>query len=297
MIKSTNQQINRAKPESTSKTAIIGAGISGVTAGRVLKEEGIDAILYEKNTTPGGLIRCDWVEDNLFHKVGGHVFNAKDKTVSDWFWKHFDREKEFIKAERNAKILLKEKVIGYPLENHLYQLEEATVEKITTELLILQAKGYNEPYSYPNFEAFLRGNFGDTLYQLYFKPYNEKIWKVDLSTVPMPWLEGKLPMPDYAKIFLNNITRAGEKEMVHSTFYYPKKGGSQFIIDRLAEGLEIKYNTPVEELRYSDGKWQVNNEGLYDQIIYTGDVRRLSSILSIAEINDSNQQINTSTNQ
>ncbi|MDH5379454.1 MAG: NAD(P)-binding protein [Cyclobacteriaceae bacterium] len=273
------------------RIAVIGAGISGVSAGRMLTEKGHEVVIYEKEEKPGGLIRCDRIDGNLFHKVGGHVFNAKNKEVSDWFWKHFDRNKEFIKAERNAKILLNGKMIGYPLENHLYQLEEDTVAQITRELLELQAKGYKDPFSYANFEDFLQGNFGEALYNLYFKPYNEKIWKVDLSTVPMPWLEGKLPMPDYNKIFLNNITRSGEKEMVHSTFYYPKQGGSQFIIDRLAEGLTIKSNTPVEELKCLEGQWYVNGEGPYDKIIYTGDIRQLPNTLQLP----STKQLNTST--
>lgn len=273
------------------KIAIIGAGISGVSAGRILKEKGIESVLYEKSGRPGGLVQCDWVKGNLFHKVGGHVFNAKDKEVSDWFWSHFDRENEFIKAERNAKILLNGKLIGYPLENHLYTLPPEEVATIVNDLLSLQKNGYKDPYSYPHFSAFLKGNFGDTLYEIYFKPYNQKIWQTDLTTVPMNWLEGKLPMPDFNKIFLNNITRAGEKEMVHSTFYYPKKGGSQFIIDRLAEGLMIKADHPVEKFEYRNGKWTVNGEEAYDQIIYTGDVRMLGSIFHSGSIDSSTKSL------
>lgn len=218
------------------------------------------------------------MEGNLFHRVGGHVFNAKDKDVSDWFWNHFDKDKEFIKAERNAKILLNGKMIGYPLENHLYLLDPEQVKTIVDELLSLQARGYHDPYAYTHFEAFLKGNFGDTLYNLYFKPYNEKIWQTDLNSVPMDWLAGKLPMPDFNKIFLNNITRAGEKEMVHSSFYYPKKGGSQFIVDRLANGLKIECNKPVNSIQYRDGKWMINGVD-FDKVVYTGDVRILQNIL------------------
>ncbi len=261
------------------KIAIIGAGISGVSAGRMLQDQGHDVVLYEKHDRPGGLVRCEWVDGNLFHKVGGHVFNSKIPEVLDWFWKHFDKDKEFIPARRNAKILLDGQVIGYPIENYLYQLEPDVAQKIIGEIMDLHSHGYKDPFSYPHFEAFLRGNFGDTLYDLYFGPYNGKIWNTDLSTVALEWLEGKLPMPDYTAVITSNIIRKEESDMVHSTFFYPKKGGSQFIIDRLAEGLDIRTNAAVKELKYDGRSWTVNAEEKYEAIVYTGDVRMLPKIL------------------
>ena len=101
------------------KIAIIGAGISGLSAGQLLQNEHqID--IYERKHKAGGLLSCQRVKDNLFHLVGGHVFNSKNQSVLDWFWSFFDKEKEFISATRNAKILLNKKFLDYPIENALY---------------------------------------------------------------------------------------------------------------------------------------------------------------------------------
>jgi protoporphyrinogen oxidase len=260
--------------------AIIGGGITGISLANILSEKGLKPTVYEKNNRVGGLIQCDTVEGNLFHKVGGHVFNAKNQAVSNWFWKHFDQEKEFNKAERNAKIFLGGKFIGYPLEDHLYQLEGELAEKIIQDLLSLNKNEYRNPFSYPNFEEFLKGNFGPTLYDLYFEPYNRKIWKTDLKTVPMEWLDGKLPMPNIQKLLIKNILRGQENEMVHSTFFYPKKNGSQFIIDRLSKGVNVLTGKGIVRLERKDSKWLLNGEESYDQIAYTGDVRMLATLLS-----------------
>jgi protoporphyrinogen oxidase len=262
------------------KVAIIGAGISGVSAGRLLREKDISSVIFEKQSKAGGLVRCDRVDGALFHRTGGHVFNSRNKEVLDWFWKHFNRETEFIQTRRNAQIYTGGRYIGYPLENYLYQLSPDLIEKITKEILQLYKQGYKDPLSYPDFEQFLLNNFGKTLYEIYFKPYNEKIWKADLSVVAMEWLEGKLPMPDYEKMLVSNIVREEEKNMVHSTFFYPKLGGSQFIIDRLSEGLEIRTNAAVETISYRGAKWFVNEQGPFDSVIYTGDVRQLKTILA-----------------
>ena len=262
------------------KIAIIGAGISGVSAGQILQEQGDNVILFEKANGPGGLVKCDRINGHLFHLTGGHVFNAKDVIVNEWFWKRFDKEKEFISASRKAKILLGGQFVGYPIENYLYLLEKPTVNQILSEILSLQTSGYKGPWSYRNFASFLKGNFGETLYRLYFQPYNEKIWNCDLQQVPMAWLEGKLPMPDYQGILLSNIMKEEDASMVHSTFYYPKEGGSQFIINRLAEGLTIKSNCAIEKVLFKNGKWIVQG-GDFDSVVYTGDVRALQHILEL----------------
>ncbi len=265
--------------------AIIGSGISGVSVGKLLTEQNKEVIIYEKKKKPGGLISCDHVEGNLFHKVGGHVFNSKNQAVLDWFWKHFNKENEFIKAKRNAKIWMNNHYLGYPLENYLYLLDSELLPTIIEELLDLDKKPYRDPFSWPHFEAFLKGNFGETLYKLYFKPYNEKIWKTDLSTVPMHWLEGKLPMPNYRQIILSNILQKEEGDMVHSSFFYPKQGGSQFIIDRLSQGLDIRSNASVDRINKVGDQWKIQGQ-LFDHVVYTGDIRQLPGILEQEQSSD-----------
>ena len=88
------------------KYAIVGAGIAGLSAARILMDKGHDVKIFESKSIPGGLISCDRVNGNLYHRVGGHVFNSKHKDVLDWFFSRFNKNTEFVKAKRNAKILL-----------------------------------------------------------------------------------------------------------------------------------------------------------------------------------------------
>lgn len=257
----------------TKRVAVIGGGISGVSSARMLKQEGVDSVIYESNAKVGGLIECDKVDNVLFHKTGGHVFNSKNKSVLEWFWSFFDKESEFIHSERNAQILLNSQLIGYPIENNIYKLERSLASKIIQDLL-----SNKREINPSNFKDFLLSNFGSTLYQLYFKPYNEKIWGSDLSDIPLEWLEGKLPFTTPQEIIENNIFRLEEKDMVHSTFSYPKQNGSQFIIDRLAEGLEIKLNSKVIGVFKNDNMYQIGDE-IYSHIIYTGDIREVQDFL------------------
>lgn len=259
--------------------AVIGAGISGISVAKLLKNHASTVTVFEKADRIGGLIKCDYVDGNLYHRVGGHVFNAKNKDVAQWFWSKFDQDNEFYKAKRNAKIWFKDSYIGYPIENYLYQLDRASVETIISEILSLQAKGYKAPDAYPNFEAFLIGNFGQHLYDIYFKPYNNKIWNIDLTTVALEWLEGKLPMPNYHQMIVSNIVKQEEDTMVHSNFFYPKQGGSQFIIDRLAQDVDVAVSSSLTSLVVDSQGLLLTNVGIFDSLVYTGDIRNLISII------------------
>lgn len=260
-------------------TLIIGTGISGLSVARMLTQKGIDNIVLERASKPGGLVKCDVVDGHLFHRVGGHVFNTKVQGVADWFWDQFSRDEEFLSARRKSGIFLRNQLLGYPIENYLYLLDEETIRRVFTELLDLQKQEPRAPFSYDNFEAFLLGNFGRELYELYFKPYNHKIWRTDLSRVDLPWLEGKLPMPDGREIIMSNILRKEEATMVHSSFFYPRQQGSQFIADRLARDLQLQTGVTVEALERVGDAWVVNGQWRAQQIVFTGDVRKLGDLL------------------
>jgi protoporphyrinogen oxidase len=271
------------------KIAVIGAGISGISIASILQDD-YDVQVFERSPYIGGLVHCDRSSDFLYHRVGGHVFNSKNKEILDWFWSKFDKDSEFIQAKRNAKIYYKGSFVGYPIENFLYQFDASLVEKIIAELIDINRSDSKDPMSYSDFETFLKGNFGSTLYELYFKPYNEKIWKTDLSAVSMDWLEGKLPMPRLLDILTSNINRQEEGEMVHSTFYYPRHGGSQFIAERLAENLTIHCNQPLESIQIKSAKQVLLGES-FDSVIYTGDVRKLPDILNLEDAYECNEEI------
>jgi protoporphyrinogen oxidase len=262
----------------SKKAIVIGSGISGLSITRMLAHQ-YEVKVIERSPSIGGLIKCERINGNLFHRVGGHVFNSKNADVVKWFWDHFDKETEFLAAIRNAKILFNDELVGYPIENFLHQLPPDLVKQIVKDLLNILKQGYKAPETYADFKAFLLGNFGETLYNLYFGPYNTKIWNTDISKVPLEWLDGKLPMPKIDDVIISNIVKQEESEMVHSRFYYPVRDGSQFIINRLALGADITTSYNVSSIKYDGNAISVNNDMSADVLVYCGDVRMLASII------------------
>lgn len=258
------------------KIAVIGGGISGLTVAKKMNGK-YRVTVFERNSTHGGLIRCRRVGNSLFHTCGGHVFNSKRQDVLDWFWTQFHRDEDFSKADRNSVVFMNggEK-IPYPIENHMYFFNAEIQKRFIDDLVAIAKKQQNvEPR---NFEEFLKGRFGETLYDMYFQPYNEKVWRRDLSMVPLSWLEGKLPMPTVEEMIYNNINHVKEKAFVHSTFWYEKINGSQFLADRLAEGLDIRYNVDITDITYKNGQWTVEDEQ-FDKIVFCGNIKDMVKII------------------
>lgn len=266
------------------KVIIIGSGISGLSISRMLSER-YETEILEREDRPGGMIKCDRINGNLFHKVGGHVFNSRNQAVLDWFWGHFNQAEEFLKAQRNAKILFNQQLVGYPIENYLYQLAESQLKPIVDELLQKLSENKKEINEYSNFKEFLIGNFGNELYKFYFEPYNTKIWNTDLEKVPLAWLDGKLPMPDLREVIYNNILKREESNMVHASFFYAKRDGSQFIVDRFSEGLKINcsYKVSTLELTYKNQLSINKGDRVADFIVFCGDVRQLHKMIQIED--------------
>lgn len=275
------------------KIAIIGAGVSGLSAAHFLNDK-YEVTVFEKDDRPGGLIKCRRVNGSLFHTCGGHVFNSKRQDVLDWFWSKFMRDEEFSKADRNSCVFmdkgdssLEHIDIPYPIENHMYLFDETIQKSFYKDLdEIDSVKGVNAKFTdYDSFGNFLRWRFGKTLYNLYFEPYNKKVWRRDLNSVPMSWMEGKLPMPTTQEMRENNANKVEEKAFVHSSFWYEKVNGSQFLADKLAEGLDIKYNTDITSLIYHEGKWNVNGTS-FDKVIFCGNIKDLVKMVDGINANE-----------
>jgi protoporphyrinogen oxidase len=261
------------------RIGIIGAGISGVSLAAELKDKA-DVTVFEASSRPGGLIRCDQLKEGLYQLLGGHVFNTKSPVVAEWFWARFGAS-EFSRHSRNAKIFLNGTFVGYPIENHLNELPPEIARKIILDLCALIGRAGGVCVA--NVKEFLLTTFGQTLYDTYFQPYNTKIWQCDLGLIPVGWLEGKLPMPTPDEILTSNIVRGLGDSMVHAIFYYPKEGGSQYIINRLSAGVNIRCGEKVQRVeRRTSGGWSINGSGeVYDAIVYTGDIRVLPTMTSV----------------
>ena len=261
------------------KIAILGAGVSGLTAAKLLSDKGHEVTVFEKNHTVGGLARTRISQGFVYDPHGGHIFNSKHQKVVDWVFSILPKENwQF--TVRNAKIFFNGRYVSYPFELSLCELDqEDTVECVYD---FLNSSEGIEP---DNFRDWLTWKFGKAIADYYMIPYNEKIWAYPLEKMETEWMQGKMPLPTKKELLRSVLLKdPSERKMPHSTFYYPLHGGIQTMIDAIAKGLNIKTDYIIKQIRKSnDNKWKINDMSGFDRVISTIPLPELPEIMLLPD--------------
>jgi len=256
------------------KVAVLGAGVSGLTVARKLQEAGADVTVYEQEDTVGGLARSRITDGYTFDCHGGHIFNSKHPEVVKWVFSLLPARRWKYNI-RNAKILFHNRFVSYPFELALSEINPD--DAVSYFLDLVAARKGKEP---SNFHDWLLWHFGKGIAQAYMIPYNSKIWHYPLRQMETGWMRGKMPVLDPAPILKALISQnASERGMVHSTFYYPLRGGIQTMVDAIAAGLRVRLSCPVFSCERRGNKWLINKESTYDKVINTLPLPELRTIM------------------
>ncbi|MDD5609949.1 MAG: FAD-dependent oxidoreductase [Candidatus Omnitrophica bacterium] len=208
---------------------IIGAGWSGLVAAEILSSKNQKVLVLEKEAEVGGLARTFNFKGFKFD-IGGHgLFFKNQRNIS--YLKNLIEQNELLVLKRNSKLLFKNKYIDYPVNiRSLFTFNKKDMLKIMFNLLSL-----NKNKRRDNFEEWIKSNYGQHLYKIYFRDYTNKVWGIPCDQLSAAWADTRIGgsnlLKYLKKFFMNDYS---VKESARS-FYYPRKG-----IGLLVETLEQK---------------------------------------------------------
>src|SRR4051812_7077762 len=235
--------------------AVLGGGPAGLTAGYLLAKEGHPVIVFEAEDQVGGIAKTE-VRDGYRFDLGGHRFFTKVKEVDD-LW-HEVMKEEFLKRPRMSRIYWRGKFLDYPLNGQDVIKKLGPIELAlclgSYLLAAIKPKGRED-----NLEQWVSNRFGKRLYNHFFKSYTEKVWGVPANEIRAEWAAQRIK----GLSFFSAAKAAffGNKDNIKSLiseFHYPRFGPGQMwetMADEIiANGGEVRLNSPVTKLEVRDGK-------------------------------------------
>ncbi|MBO67065.1 MAG: UDP-galactopyranose mutase [Acidiferrobacteraceae bacterium] len=249
-----------------TKVLIIGGGFAGCCAAHVLADKGWDIHVVERLPFLGGGVRT--------FLYGGHPYTFGPRHFLTDDIKLFDFLNSYVPMRRIDQVQQNLTFVGdeqrfftWPVHkddismmndaNKIHQeLNECTSEYIDTD----------------NFEDWVAGSIGTTLYEKFFNDYSKKMWSVDsnkeLNYLHSGWEDFLGDDQKLKKMELVTGSREHYKKRISS---FPiKKNGYNDYFDIATESSHVHLDTEIEE--YDVEKYRVKIDGQwesYDIIIST----------------------------
>ena len=203
------------------KILIIGAGPAGLSAARVLSENGYSVEIFELESQVGGMSKSIELFSQIVD-IGPHRFFSKDTRLND-FW-HSHTNGEYEKVSRLTRIFYNRKFFYYPLRGFDALFKLGFLESTLCVLSYIRAK--ISPFKGDSFESWVANAFGYRLYSIFFKSYTEKLWGIKCSELDADFAAQRIKGLNLYEAIKSAFFGGGGKK--HKTlvdeFSYPKKG-------------------------------------------------------------------------
>lgn len=212
------------------RVVVLGGGISGLTAARILQQQQREFLLLEKCPTFGGLTRTVEVGEFCFDYTGHFLHLSRYATPEDIPYANL-KNREWARIDRQSRCVVGGKLVNAPIQYNLGELPPALFAQCVESYNARPglADGANA-----TFRDYMVSGFGQALADLFLIPQNEKTMAIPLDRLSKHAVRRFFPVPDETLVRSGMVAGGTTGAKVYnSTFWYPKTGG----IGRLVHGL------------------------------------------------------------
>ncbi|MFQ5902864.1 MAG: protoporphyrinogen/coproporphyrinogen oxidase [Candidatus Binatia bacterium] len=214
-------------------TVILGAGLCGLST--AYHSPGPTAV-FEKAKEPGGLCRS-YERDGFTFDFTGHLLHFKSRYFEQFLKQHLSGRLQ--ETKRAAYVFSHGVFTPYPFQANTYGLPKEIVKECVLGFIETLKDG-TAPAG--DFRTWILQTFGRGIAKHFMIPYNEKLWRENLSEMTADWVSWSVPKPDLEEVIQGALGRQEKAFGYNPTFLYPKRGGIAVLAQSMSKKLEgIQY--------------------------------------------------------
>lgn len=217
-------------PVKPVSVAILGAGLTGLSAALTSERLSIDYRLFEREQHVGGLAKTTFDSGYRFDRTG-HLLHLRDPALREEVGAWLGPELSLL--QRRSKVWSHGVYTDYPFQANAHGLPPNVAYECVMGF-IEAARSAHPPPS--NFEEFCLAHFGPGISRHFMLPYNSRLWGVPASEITAEWCQRFVPIPSIEDVVAGAVG-AGRRALGYNTeFLYPSLGIGQ-LAARLREQL------------------------------------------------------------
>lgn len=217
-----------------ARVVLIGAGLTNLSVAYHLEQVGFsDYKMFEKEDSVGGLCRSLY-QDGFTFDYTGHLLHASDDYFTLFLQTIMDMS-EFVSINRRSYIYSHKVYTHYPFQVNLFGLPVDVIAECI--------EGYVQRPTFKkknmSFYEWALQQFGAGIVKHFFAGYQEKIFAYDSKKIASSWT-GRFVPPTSLDVIIKGALQQPQNQAIgyNASFLYPKKGGINFWVSRLAKKIQ-----------------------------------------------------------
>ena len=233
---------------------ILGGGPGGLATGHEVSTKGGRVTVLEKNDYVGGL--CRTIEDKGYRfDLGGHRWFSKNEDLNNWF-RHLMKD-EIVMVDRISRIYYDRKFFFYPIRFSDIFRNTGPITILHAGFAFLWATLRQSVSNAPivNMKQAYVSQFGNKLYDMFFRLYSEKVWGRPCEELSADWVSQRSKGLSIWTTVRDALIGSNNKvTSLIDQFMYPRYGYMR-IPERMAEdirssGSEVLLGAAITKIHY-----------------------------------------------
>jgi protoporphyrinogen oxidase len=210
---------------------ILGGGLTGLSTGLHLGQR--EHLILEREESTGGLCRSFQVDGFTFD-LTGHLLHLRDDTIRKLVDGLLPSDSWNI-IQRRSWIFSHDTYTPYPFQANTHGLPAEVIRDCLVGFVrAMQENGTPDDDAPPSFREWIHRTFGEGIARHFMEPFNEKLWRRDLSEMTSDWVSWSIPRPRLEDVVNGALGLTTPPMGYNTNFRYPRSGGIATLADAVA---------------------------------------------------------------